>query len=65
MTDLSGKMLGNNYRIGRILGEGGMGTVYQGFDLSLQRTVAIKLIHPHLARRADFRERFVQGAAVE
>ena len=62
MIDPTGKMLGNNYRIDRILGEGGMGTVYQGYDLSLQRTVAIKLIPPHLARRADFRERFVQEA---
>src|SRR5687767_6485233 len=59
--DLLGKMLGN-FRMDHMLGEGGMGAVYQAYDLSLQREVAIKLIHPHLARRPDFRERFIHEA---
>jgi eukaryotic-like serine/threonine-protein kinase len=61
MADFIGRTLGN-YRIDTLLGEGGIGSVYKGFDLSLQRDVAIKLIHPHLARRADFQQRFIQEA---
>src|SRR5688572_15085653 len=59
--DLIGKMLGN-FRMDHMLGEGGTRAVYQAYDLSLQREVAIKLIHPHLARRPDFRERFIHEA---
>src|SRR5262249_26825265 len=34
------------YRVVKLLGTGGFGTVYQGFDDELQRPVAIKVLHP-------------------
>jgi serine/threonine-protein kinase len=59
-------MIGNvvgNYKITRKLGEGGMGAVWQGVDLMLDREVAIKALRPELASRADLVERF-RGEAV-
>src|SRR5215216_5638974 len=55
--DLHSKTLGN-YRIDRLLKEGSIGTVYQAYDLSMQRDVAIKVIHSQLAQQPGFRERF-------
>jgi serine/threonine protein kinase len=61
--EILGKTLGN-YRIDHLLGEGGMGAVYHAYDISLQREVAIKLVHPHLARQPDFRQRFIHEARI-
>ncbi|MGI5125676.1 serine/threonine-protein kinase [Pseudonocardia sp. CA-107938] len=47
------------YRLGGRLGSGGMGQVYWGRSPS-GRPVAIKVVHPHLAGRSDFRRRFAQ-----
>jgi hypothetical protein len=43
----------NKYRVDSILGSGGMGSVYQGFDTSLQREVALKSLHMELAQGDD------------
>ena len=37
-----------NYQILEKIGEGGMGTVYKGVDLTLERPVAVKVLHSHL-----------------
>jgi serine/threonine protein kinase len=44
------------------LGRGGMAEVYLGFDSKLERRVAIKVIHPHLASEPSFEERFLREA---
>src|SRR5215470_7344704 len=54
-------MVGNtigNYKILAQIGEGGMGAVYRGVDLMLEREVAIKALRPELARQPHIVERF-------
>ncbi len=50
------------YSIDRELGRGGMGVVYLAREVHLDRLVAIKLLPPHLAERAELREGFVREA---
>src|SRR5512135_3165265 len=57
MTDPSATTFGK-YKVVRLLGRGGMATVYEARDPDLDRRVAIKVVHPHLAFEAGFRERF-------
>ena len=56
-----GSVLGH-YRILRLIGKGGMGEVYAGEDLTLGRTVAIKVLPAGLQARPEDRERFVREA---
>src|SRR5215470_6014373 len=54
-------MVGNtigNYKILGQIGEGGMGAVYRGVDLMLEREVAIKALRPELARQPNIVQRF-------
>ncbi len=53
-----------NYKILEKIGEGGMGEVYRGIDLMVERAVAIKVMRPELARRAEIVERFRKEAVV-
>jgi serine/threonine-protein kinase len=52
------------WRLDRRLGAGGMGTVYLATDLSVDREVAIKFLHPRLVAQTEYRERFVREARV-
>jgi serine/threonine protein kinase len=61
MNDLVGRTLGR-YKIISLLGEGGMGAVFKGEDPTLKRVIAVKVMHPHLARQPGFAERFLQEA---
>ena len=51
---------GPRYRIESEIGEGGMGKVYKAHDSDLDRTVALKLVRPELARDASSLQRFKQ-----
>jgi serine/threonine protein kinase/tetratricopeptide (TPR) repeat protein len=57
------KALADRYRIERILGEGGMATVYLAMDLKHQRKVAVKVMRPELAEGLGA-ERFLREVGI-
>lgn len=59
---LVGKILRNRYRVLRVIGEGGMGVVYEGEHLTVERRVAIKRLHPEFAQNSDIVKRFQREA---
>jgi hypothetical protein len=61
MTLSAGTRLGP-YEILAAIGAGGMGEVYKARDTRLERTVAVKVLPPHLSSSAELRERFEREA---
>ena len=59
---LQGRVLDGRYRIESFLARGGMATIYRGADLRLDRTVAIKVMHPTFATDPGFVDRFEREA---
>ena len=57
-----GKILDGRFEIRAPLGEGGMGTVYRGWQLSVDREVAIKVVHPSIASHREAAKRFLREA---
>ncbi len=55
-------ILNERYRLGELIGVGGMATVYRGSDLLLQRDVAIKFLREPYSGDPAFRERFLEEA---
>jgi beta-lactam-binding protein with PASTA domain/serine/threonine protein kinase len=59
---LVGTVVDGRYRVLSLLARGGMATVYEATDLRLDRTIALKVMHPHLAHDQAFVARFQREA---
>ncbi len=59
---LVGKSLPGGYVLLELIGVGGMGRVYRAEQKALGRTVAVKVIHPHLAGEEGAAQRFITEA---
>src|SRR3954449_8195281 len=57
-----GDTIEGKYRIVRLLGEGGMGAVYEGENVRIHRKVAIKVLHAGVAENVDAVQRFEREA---
>jgi serine/threonine protein kinase len=60
-------MIGNivsNYRIDKLLGEGGMSNVYLGKHIKFEREVAIKILHASLSSKSKIKNRFKNEAYI-
>ncbi|MBO0825533.1 MAG: serine/threonine protein kinase, partial [Actinobacteria bacterium] len=57
-----GQLLDGRYLVESQIARGGMATVYLGRDVRLERTVALKIAHPELARDREFVARFIGEA---
>ena len=55
-------ILNNRYLLDETLGSGGMAEVYRARDMTLERTVAIKVLRKDFSSNAEFRQRFHQEA---
>ena len=62
MTNLSGQLIANRYQVISLVASGGMASVYLASDQVLERKVALKVIHPHLAKDKSFVEKFQREA---
>jgi len=56
--DMQGTTIAGRYLVERLIGQGGMGTVWAGRHISLDQLVAIKFVHPNLAGSAEALRRF-------
>jgi len=57
-----GELIDEKYRIVRLIGEGGMGAVYEGENTRIHRRVAIKVLHPSVSEMPDVVARFEREA---
>jgi len=62
VSDLTGELIDNRYLLKRQIASGGMATIYAGIDTRLDRPVAVKIMHAHLANDEAFVSRFIKEA---
>ena len=59
---LSGTLFEGKYKVGSLLGEGGMGMVYKATHIMMRKDVALKILHPTMGMRPEIVERFRREA---
>src|SRR5688572_6866825 len=57
-----GDVIEGKYKVVRKIGAGGMGTVYEGVNVRIERRVAIKVLHSDIAELPEFAKRFEREA---
>ncbi len=62
--ELIGRTIGGRYKINELIGEGGMGKVYQAEDMRIGKKVAVKVLPEYLAKTPNIVERFIQEALI-
>ena len=62
MSDLSGELIDGRYQLISQIAQGGMASIYLALDTRLDRKVAVKIMHPHLAQDEAFVNRFIREA---
>ena len=62
MSDLSGEIIDNRYELITLIASGGMAAIYKATDRRLDRFVAVKIMHHHLANDEEFVNRFIREA---
>ena len=62
MSDLSGELIDGRYQLISQIAQGGMASIYSAIDTRLDRKVAVKIMHPHLAQDEAFVNRFIREA---
>jgi eukaryotic-like serine/threonine-protein kinase len=62
VSELIGEIIDGRYQLTRVVGSGGMATIYAAIDLRLDRQVAVKVMHSHLAQDEQFVSRFIREA---
>jgi len=60
--NLVGTVLDDRYRVDRVIGKGGMGTVYEGENVKIGKRVAVKVLLPELIRSEEYVTRFQREA---
>lgn len=61
-SDLVGQILADRYRVVRLVGEGGMGQVYEAQHVNINKRFAVKLLRPEIVSNAEAVQRFRQEA---